>query len=78
MPRRCGQNRANSSSGGFDVISVTMRPMKIGMVESSSATTKPAANNRREQSLRLAGEMPEERDEARRRLDLLRCLGRIQ
>src|SRR5262249_36076768 len=45
MPRRCGQNFANSSSGGLAVISVTMRPMNTGMVESSSATTKPAANN---------------------------------
>ena len=45
MPRRCGQNVANSSRGGVAVIKVTMRPMKTGMVESSSATTKPAANN---------------------------------
>src|SRR5262249_43754157 len=42
MPTRCGQNFANSSSGGLAVISVTMRPMNTGMVESSSATTKPA------------------------------------
>ena len=45
MPRRCGQNFANSSSGGLEVISVTMRPMNTGIVESSSATTKPAANS---------------------------------
>ena len=45
IPRRCGQNVANSWSGGVSVIRVTMRPMKTGMVESSSATTKPAANN---------------------------------
>ncbi len=45
IPSRCGQNFANSSSGGLAVIKVTMRPMNTGMVESSSATTKPAANN---------------------------------
>ncbi len=45
MPRRCGQNFENSSSGGCAVINVTMRPMKTGMVESSNATTRPAANN---------------------------------
>src|SRR5215831_11038110 len=45
IPSRCGQNFANSSSGGLAVINVTMRPMNTGMVESSSATTKPAANN---------------------------------
>ena len=44
IARRCGQNFANSSSGGLAVINVTMRPMNTGMVESSSATTKPAAN----------------------------------
>src|SRR6266404_2007870 len=44
FPSRCGQNFANSSSGGLAVINVTMRPMNTGMVESSSATTKPAAN----------------------------------
>src|SRR6266566_2537744 len=44
IPNRCGQNFANSSSGGLAVINVTMRPMNTGMVESSSATTKPAAN----------------------------------
>ena len=45
MPRRCGQKFANSLSGGLEVISVTMRPMKMGIVESSSATMKPAANS---------------------------------
>src|SRR5262252_6554071 len=45
IAKRCGQNFANSSSGGLAVISVTMRPMNTGMVESSNATTKPAANN---------------------------------
>jgi hypothetical protein len=44
MPRRCGQNRANNSSGGLAVINVMMRPMNTGMVESSKATTSPAAN----------------------------------
>ena len=44
MPSRCGQNFSNSSSGLFDVMSVTMRPMNTGMRVSSSATTNPAAN----------------------------------
>src|SRR5262245_61980911 len=45
MPKRCGQNFANSSCGSPAVIKVTIRPMNTGTVESSSATTNPAANN---------------------------------
>src|SRR5262249_44894079 len=45
MPKRCGQNLANSSCGSPVVIKVTIRPMNTGTVESSSATTNPAANN---------------------------------
>jgi len=44
MPIRCGPNRENSSCGGPDVISVTILPMNTGMVESRSATSRPAAN----------------------------------
>ena len=36
---------ANSGSGALDVTSVTMRPMKHGIVESSSATMKPVTNS---------------------------------
>ena len=39
-----GQKSANSVSGLLVVISVTMRPMKIGIMVSSSATTKPTTN----------------------------------
>ena len=39
-----GQNVANRFSGLPAVIKVTMRPMKTGISESSSANTKPAAN----------------------------------
>ena len=67
-----------ASSGWCRVISVTMRPMNTGMVESSSATTKPATNSADEQALRLAGEVPVEGDEAGRRLGLLRQIGRLQ
>src|SRR5262249_37262789 len=72
IPRRCGQNFANSSSGGLAVINVTMRPMNTGMVESSSATTRP------EQAFRLAGVMLEEGGEAGRWYRLLGEVGRLQ
>jgi len=39
-----GQAVANRLSGGLVVIKVTMRPMKTGISESSSATAQPAAN----------------------------------
>jgi hypothetical protein len=39
-----GQKSANSISGLLVVISVTMRPMKIGIMVSSSATAKPTTN----------------------------------
>ena len=44
MPASSGQDCANNSSGRECVISVTTLPMNTGMVTSSSATTKPAAN----------------------------------
>src|SRR5258705_7142120 len=44
MPKRWGQNFANSSCGSPAVINVTIRPMNTGTVESGSATTNPAAN----------------------------------
>src|SRR5437764_6739955 len=44
MPKRCGQNFANSSCGLTAVINVTIRPRNTGTLESRSATTKPAAN----------------------------------
>jgi hypothetical protein len=42
---RTGQKFANSSSGLLDVIRPTTRPMNTGIIESSTATTKPAANS---------------------------------
>jgi hypothetical protein len=45
MPSSAGQLSAHSVSGWLDVTSVTMRPMKTGMVASSSATISPATNS---------------------------------
>ena len=53
--------------------SVTTRPMNIGIMVSSSATTKPATNSAANSALRLAGEMPIERDQPGRRLRAARA-----
>ena len=45
MPSSIGQFSVHSVSGLLDVTSVTMRPMKAGMVESRMATMKPATNS---------------------------------
>src|SRR5436305_13725022 len=44
MPKRCGQNFANSSFGLPAVINVTIRHKNTATLEPRSATTKPAAN----------------------------------
>ena len=45
MPSSIGHCSVHSVSGLLDVTSVTMRPMKAGMVESTTATMKPVTNN---------------------------------
>ena len=60
------------------VISVTTRPMKTGISESSSATDEAGDEQADEQALGLAREMPIELDQPRRRLGLLGHLGRLQ
>ncbi len=44
MSMRMVPYSAKSSSGRVAVISVTTRPMNTGIIESSSATKKPATN----------------------------------
>ena len=78
MPSSIGQFSVHSVSGWLDVTRVTMRPMNTGMVESSSATIKPGDEQRGEQALGLAREVPIERDQAGRRLRLRRRLGRVE
>ena len=78
MPSSIGSDSASSLSGWLEVTSVTTRPIKTGMVASSSATMKPVMNSSDEQPFRLAGKVPVEGGQARRRLRTLRHLGRIQ
>jgi hypothetical protein len=45
MPSSRCQDCANSRSGALAVTKVTRRPMNTGIIESSSATTRPTANS---------------------------------
>ena len=45
MPSSCGPASRSSVPGAWLEISVTTRPMKTGMVVSSTATRKPATNS---------------------------------
>ena len=44
MPRSTCQDCSHRRAGSLDVTSVTTRPMKTGIIESSSATMNPVAN----------------------------------
>ncbi len=44
MTSSCGQASANSVSGGWEEISVTTRPIKVGIIMSSTAMTPPPRN----------------------------------
>jgi hypothetical protein len=65
-------------SGGLAVIRVTILPMNTGMVESSSATSKPAANSAANKTFGLAGKMPEERAKIGRRFRPFGYGGRLE
>ncbi len=62
MPSSIGHCSVHSVSGLLDVTRVTMRPMKAGMVESSTRDDEARHEQRREQALGLAREVPIERD----------------
>ncbi len=68
MPASSGQDCATAAPGLSWVTRLTTLPMNTGMVTSSSATAKPAANSADEQALGLARKVPIERDQPGRRL----------
>jgi hypothetical protein len=45
MPISIGQDSPHSRAGSLAVTRLTTRPMKTGIVESSTATRKPVANS---------------------------------
>ena len=76
MPISCGAASRSRLCGSCAVISETTRPRKTGIVASSSATAKPAANRHEHEPARLAHEMPvEARQRFRRRARRHRARG---
>ncbi len=78
MPASQGQVSARKRSGGTDVISVTTRPMNQGTAVSRMRDEELDHEQRDEQPLGLAREVPIEREQPFRRHRIGRRIGRFQ